>query len=54
MQKVVQRSYHDGVAILECRFKGDARTLAIHIGQLQSPKLKIVSVDGNRIEVSNQ
>ena len=54
MQKVAQRSYHDGVATLECRFKGDARTLAIHIGKFQSPKLKIVSVEGNRIEVSNQ
>jgi len=54
MQKVVQRSYNDGVAILECRFKGDARTLAIHIGKLQSPKLKIVSVEGNRIEVNSQ
>lgn len=54
IQKVVQRSYHDGTATLECRFKGDARTLAIHIGELQSPKLKIVSVEGNRIEISNQ
>ena len=54
MQKVVQRSYHDGVATLECRFKGDARTLAIHIGKLQSPKLKIVSVEGNRIEVNTK
>ena len=54
MQKVVQRSYHDGPATLECRFREDARTLAIHIGQFQSPKLKIVSVERNRIEISHQ
>ena len=53
MQKVVQRSFHDGAATLECRFKGDARTLAIHLGRLQSPKLKIVSVEGNRVEVTS-
>ena len=51
MQKVVQRSYRDGAATLECRFKGDARTLALLIAKLDKPKLHIASVDRNRIEV---
>ena len=54
MQKVVQRSYHEGVATLECRFKGDARTLAILLGRLDAPKLGILSVEGSRIEASRQ
>jgi len=54
MQKVVQRSFHGGAATLECRFKGDARTLAIHLGRLQSPKLKIVSVESDRVEIRIQ
>ncbi len=54
MQKVVQRSYHEGVATLDCRFKGDARTLAVLLGKVQAPRLKIVSVETNRIEASSQ
>ena len=51
MQKVVQRSYQDGIATLECRFRGDARTLALMLAGLPEPQLEVVSVEQNRIEV---
>jgi|GEM_PF-2875953 len=51
MQKVVQRSYDNGIATLECRFRGDARTLALMLAALTEPRLDVKSVEQNRIEV---
>jgi hypothetical protein len=51
MVKVVQRSFRAGTATLACTFKGDTRTLAIHLGRMTAPKLTVQSVERARIEV---
>ncbi len=51
MERVVQRSYQHGAATLDCTFKGDSRTLAVVLGKIEEPRLEILGVERNRIEV---
>jgi hypothetical protein len=51
MVKVTQRSFADGTATLTCTFRGDARTLALHLTKLTEPKVTVQSVDRARIEI---
>jgi hypothetical protein len=49
VHKVIQRSFQGDTAEIECRYRGDARTLARTLATLKSPALEMQSVDRNRI-----
>jgi hypothetical protein len=51
VQKLVQRSFRDGSAVLDCTFRGDAPALAALIGRLEQPAVRVDAVDRNRVEL---
>jgi len=51
VRRVVSRQYRDGAATLECAFRGDAQTLARHLGELGAPQLEVLAVERRRVEV---
>jgi hypothetical protein len=51
MHQVIRRSFVGDTADLECRYRGDARTLSARLSTWKAPDVQVLRTDRNRIEL---